>query len=82
MPMAFSPMGGPLCPHTQKKGHNYIKMAQKTSFKSGGEIAYMTSQVFIAKALMFLWCIATDPSLVSSSPYDDLTPYGIFKALS
>ena len=57
-------------------------MAQKPSFKSGGEIAYMTSLIFISKAVMFLWCIATDPSLVSSSPYDDLTPYGIFKALS
>ena len=43
----------------------------------------MTLSISTAKALMFLWCIVTDLSLVSSSLYDDdLSLYVILKALS
>ena len=43
----------------------------------------MSLLISIVKALMFLWCIDTDLSLVSGSLYDDdLSLYVILKALS
>ena len=43
----------------------------------------MTLQISTAKALMPLWCIVSDLSLVSSSPYnDDLSLCVILKAHS
>ena len=38
---------------------------------------------FYCRAIMFLWSIIIDLSLVSTSPYDDeLSLYAIFKAIS
>ena len=65
-------------------------MAQTLHLKVVGKFPASPRKFFVAKALMFLWCIVTDLSaiylsiyLVSSSPYDDdLSLYVILKARS
>ena len=58
-------------------------MAETLHLKVVGKFPAALCKFLLPKFLCFLWCIVTDLSLVSSSPYDNnLSFYLILKALS